>query len=118
MIRKAAIRIAHSLAEGRKSTRHVDAGARLDLVHLGAEEAERIGLITEVVDDDALPERTRTLIAEIRRTSPNARRLYAEYLNRMLPTASNADLYRSLITDECREGLRAFADKRAPDYKR
>jgi enoyl-CoA hydratase/carnithine racemase len=85
---------------------------------ISADEAERIGLITEVVDDDALPERTRTLIAEIRRTSPNARRLYAEYLNRMLPTASNADLYRSLITHECREGLRAFADKRAPDYER
>lgn len=83
-----------------------------------AVEAERIGMITEVVDDDKLFARVRELIAEVRKTSPNARRLYAEYVNKMLPTAPNSDLYRSLTSEECREGLRAFRDKRDPGFSR
>jgi enoyl-CoA hydratase/carnithine racemase len=83
-----------------------------------ATEAERIGLITEVVDDDALDARVLEVVAEVRQTSPNARRLYGEYLNRLLPTAPNSDLYRSFSSPECREGLRAFADKREPGFSR
>jgi enoyl-CoA hydratase/carnithine racemase len=83
-----------------------------------AEEAERIGLITEVVDDESLAARVLEVVAEVRKTSPNARRLYAEYINRLLPTPPNADLYRSLIAPECREGLRAFADKRDAGFSR
>jgi enoyl-CoA hydratase/carnithine racemase len=85
---------------------------------ISADEAERIGLITEVVDDGALDARVAEVVSEIRKTSPNARRLYAEYINRLLPTPPNADLYRSLTSPECREGLRAFADKRDPGYAR
>ncbi len=85
---------------------------------ISAEEAERIGMITEVTEDGGLDSRIRELIGELRRTSPNARRLYAEYLNRLLPTPANADLYRSLISEECREGLRAFKDKRDPAFVR
>jgi enoyl-CoA hydratase/carnithine racemase len=85
---------------------------------ISATEAERIGLITEVVDDDALEARVQELIGEVRRTSPNARRLYGEYLNRMLPTAPNSDLYRAFSSPECREGLRAFGDKRDPGFSR
>lgn len=81
-----------------------------------ATEAERIGLITEVVDDGALDARVQELIGEIRKTSPNARRLYGEYLNRLLPTAPNTDLYRSFSSPECREGLQAFGEKRAPNF--
>jgi enoyl-CoA hydratase/carnithine racemase len=85
---------------------------------ISATEAERIGLITEVVDDNALEARVQELIGEVRRTSPNARRLYGEYLNRMLPTAPNADLYRAFNSPECREGLRAFGEKRDPGFER
>ena len=85
---------------------------------ISADEAERIGMITEVTDDDKLESRVREVIAEIGRTSPNARRLYAEYINRFLPTPANADLYRSLVSEECREGLRAFSEKRDPGFVR
>jgi enoyl-CoA hydratase/carnithine racemase len=85
---------------------------------ISATEAERIGLITEVVDDDALETRVLELVREIRKTSPNARRLYGEYINRLLPTAPNADLYESFKSQECREGLRAFRDKSEPGYNR
>jgi enoyl-CoA hydratase/carnithine racemase len=83
---------------------------------ISATEAERIGLITEVVEDGALDSRVLEMIKEIRRTSPNARRLYGEYLNRLLPVAPNADLYRSFSSPECVEGLRAFGDKREPGF--
>lgn len=85
---------------------------------ISAAEAERIGLITEVVEDGELQTRVQALIGEIRRTSPNARRLYGEYINRMLPTAPNSDLYRAFSSPECREGLRAFGEKRAPGFSR
>ena len=85
---------------------------------ISAMEAERIGMITEVVDDEGLPARVLEVIREIRRTSPNARRLYAEYVNKMLPVAPNADLYRSLVSAECQEGLRAFREKRDPGFAR
>jgi enoyl-CoA hydratase/carnithine racemase len=85
---------------------------------ISADEAERIGLITEVVEDDALEERVLEMIREIRRTSPTARNLYAEYINRLLPTAPNADLQRGFRSEECREGLRAFKEKRKPGYER
>jgi enoyl-CoA hydratase/carnithine racemase len=85
---------------------------------ISAEEAERIGMITEITEDDALDDRIREIIGEIRKTSPHARRLYAEYLNRLLPDPENADLYRSLVSEECREGLRAFKEKRDPAFVR
>jgi enoyl-CoA hydratase/carnithine racemase len=81
-----------------------------------AAEAERIGLITEVVDDGALETRVLEMIKEIRRTSPNARRLYGEYLNRLLPAQPHFDLKASMDSPECREGLRAFKDKRDPGF--
>jgi enoyl-CoA hydratase/carnithine racemase len=87
-------------------------------VSISADEAERIGLITMVADDDGLDQRVAEVIAEVRKTSPNARRLYGEYLNRLLPTAPNSDLYRSFSSPQCREGLRAFADKRDPGFSR
>ncbi|WP_349607799.1 enoyl-CoA hydratase/isomerase family protein [Cupriavidus sp. DF5525] len=85
---------------------------------ISATEAERIGLITEVVEDGALDARVQEMIKEVRRTSPNARSMYAEYINRLLPTAPNADLQRGFRSEECREGLRAFKEKRKPGYER
>ena len=83
---------------------------------ISADEAERIGMITEVTPDDALQDRVAEVIREIRQTSPNARALYKEYLNRIVPSAPNAHLYRSLISEECREGLRAFGEKRKAKF--
>ncbi|MGE4239385.1 enoyl-CoA hydratase/isomerase family protein [Ramlibacter sp.] len=79
---------------------------------ISAEEAERIGMITEVVDDAALMDRTREVVREIGKTSPNARALYKEYINQIVPSAPSAHLYKSLTDPECREGLRAFGEKR------
>lgn len=85
---------------------------------ISADEAERIGLITEVCDDGALDERVASLIKEIRKTSPAARASYSEYINRLLPSAPNSDLQKGFRSPEIQEGLRAFAAKRAPKYER
>lgn len=85
---------------------------------ISATEAERIGLITEVVDDDHLEPGVQDIIKAIRRTSPQARALYADFINRLLPTAPNADLHKGFQSPECREGLRAFGEKRKPGYER
>ena len=85
---------------------------------ISADEAERIGMITEVTEDNALEARVLEVIAEIRKTSPVARRMYAEFVNRIVPRQANSDLYRSLTSDECKEGLRAFNEKRKPGFLR
>lgn len=85
---------------------------------ISATEAERIGLITEVVEDDQLEGRIQSLIQEVRRTSPQARALYADFINRLLPTPPNADLHKGFQSPECREGLRAFGEKRKPGFER
>jgi enoyl-CoA hydratase len=85
---------------------------------ISATEAERIGLITEVVEDEALEDRVQELIREVRKTSPNARRLYTEYINRLLPTPANSDMHRAFSSAECREGMRAFSEKRSAGYVR
>ena len=84
---------------------------------ISAAEAERIGMITEVTPDDKLQDRVLEVIGEIRKTSPNARALYKEYLNSILPSAPSAHLYKSLTNPECREGLRAFGEKRDAQFK-
>ena len=85
---------------------------------ISATEAERIGLITEVVDDERLQARVLEVIAEVRRTSPLARAMYADFINRLLPTPPNADLHKGFQSPECREGLRAFGEKRKPGFER
>jgi len=85
---------------------------------ISAIEAERIGLITEVVEDDELDRRIENLINEVRRTSPTARSLYKEFINRMLPVAPNSDLQRGFRSTEFKEGLRAFGEKRNPKFQR
>jgi enoyl-CoA hydratase/carnithine racemase len=83
---------------------------------ISATEAERIGLITEVVEDGDLDKRVHEICSEIRQTSPIARALYKEYVGRLIPTPANSDLYRAMASPECREGLKAFAEKRKAKY--
>jgi enoyl-CoA hydratase/carnithine racemase len=82
-----------------------------------AREAERIGLITEVAADiAALRARVGEIVGELRATSPNARRLYKDYINALVPNGSASDLYSTMFTEEGVEGLRAFVEKRPPRY--
>lgn len=84
---------------------------------IGAAEAERIGLVTEVVPDDRLAARTAEVVDEVRRTSPVSRRLFKQYVDGLEPFPTDPGLVAALGSPEAREGLRAFSEGRRPDYR-
>lgn len=84
---------------------------------ISATEAERIGLVTEVVPDDELDRRVAEVVGEVRRTSPQSRRLFKQCVNQLEPFPTDPGmLFASLASPEAREGLRAFTEGRPPDY--
>jgi enoyl-CoA hydratase/carnithine racemase len=80
---------------------------------ISAIEAERIGMITEVVPDDKLYDRVREVTAEVRETSAAARRLYKEYINRNIPLIDWEDFLRTFEDAEAKQYLQAFVAKSA-----
>jgi enoyl-CoA hydratase/carnithine racemase len=83
---------------------------------IDAAEAERIGLVTEVVPDDGLDKRITELVAELRQTSPVSRRFFKKYANEHTPLPSDHGGGPAFGSPEVLEGLRAFAEGRTPDY--
>jgi len=119
-----------SLAEGRVGI--VDAmapavlfgqvpAAKLKYLYLtgkqfSAAEAERWGLISEVVPDDQLRDRILEVITEVRGTTPVAHRMLKRYMNELVPRPWDHGGNEAFSSPEVIEGLRAFAEKRTPDY--
>jgi len=83
---------------------------------IDAAEAERIGLVTEVVPDDRLDERVAEVVAELRTTSPVSRRWFKHYVNEHTPMPPGHGGGPAFASPEVIEGLRAFAEGRSPDY--
>jgi methylglutaconyl-CoA hydratase len=89
----------------------------------GAEEALRLGLVTEIVSPDHLMARARSLAAELLQNSPNSLRatkaLLSSYtkeqLDRQLKTAvaENAAVRQ---TPDFKEGITSFLEKRKPKW--
>jgi enoyl-CoA hydratase/carnithine racemase len=86
--------------------------------HIDAAEAERIGLVTEVVADDDLDARVAEVIDEVRSTSPVSRRLFKRSVNAHTPLPPTHGGTEAFASPEVIEGLRAFAGGRTPDYRR
>jgi enoyl-CoA hydratase len=91
---------------------------------IGADEAERIGLIDLVVDDDQLAARTRELAAAIAAHSPVTLRLAKAAVRASLETplaaglAYERELFITAFASEDRtEGVSAFLEKRAPAWR-
>jgi enoyl-CoA hydratase/carnithine racemase len=81
---------------------------------IGALEAERIGLVTEVVPDDALDGRVAEVVAEVRQTSPLSRRLFKQCLNELEPVPTDPGvLLAALNSPDTRAALQAFSERRA-----
>jgi enoyl-CoA hydratase/carnithine racemase len=76
---------------------------------ISATEAERIGMITEVVPDDQLFTRVDEVITELRGTSSEAKLLFKEYTNRLIPAMEWIDFRRGIETSDAIESLERFA---------
>lgn len=89
---------------------------------LSGEEAERIGLVSLCVDDDALQERALEVAAKLQAGAPSAIRWTKYALNNWLrmagPTfdASTALEMLGFTGPEAREGLSALKEKRDPNF--
>jgi enoyl-CoA hydratase/carnithine racemase len=90
---------------------------------IDANEALRIGLVTEVSSHGALMERARSMAARIAANAPLALRYMKEGLRRA--SASDAreiggwaieTIYRLFETEDHREGVQAFLEKRSPNF--
>lgn len=92
---------------------------------IDAKRALATGLVSEVVSDDQLEEAARPYIDEMLTTSPMGLRLTKEGLNFSVDAPSleaaiameNRNQMLSGQTEDFKEGLQAFIEKRAPRYK-
>jgi cyclohexa-1,5-dienecarbonyl-CoA hydratase len=90
-----------------------------------AAEAQRIGLVNRVVPPEKLDESLRELIDKLREKSPIVVKLTRMSLTRILDTdfkkelEETTDLYLNLLmrTEDAVEGLKAFMEKRKPQWK-
>ncbi len=89
-----------------------------------AEEAFRIGLVEFLVDDGQHLEKARELAGRMARWSPVALRLVKQSVQAAseTPLAAGLDLERELFlsafaSDDGREGVQAFVEKRKPEFK-
>ena len=108
--------------------RLVGLGRAIELTLTGdmidAERARDIGLVSAVVPKEALLDEAKTIIRKVTKNAPVAVRMALESIYRGLdtPTAEALDRESSLFgllasTDDMREGMEAFLEKRKPDFK-
>jgi enoyl-CoA hydratase len=100
----------------------------MDLMFTGrqmdAEEAERAGLVTRVVPADKLVEEVNNLADNLAAKSPSIMKLGKDALNNMQDmTQEQALKYLSamlslcIMTEDSKEGLTAFVEKRKPEWR-
>lgn len=91
---------------------------------IGAERAEQIGLVSEVVPGAELLDRAKALMRKVTKNGPVAVRMALESMYRAVDTstAEALDFESSLFgllasTDDMREGMAAFLEKRRADFR-
>jgi len=100
---------------------HVGVGVARDLLLSGrrfdAAEAQRLGVISRVVDHDELRDAAVRAASEILQTSPIARMHVKRMLNERYGLIDSQTMIWALEeSPEPREGMRAFMEKRAPNW--
>jgi enoyl-CoA hydratase/carnithine racemase len=83
-----------------------------------ASEAESIGLVGKVVPEAQFDEQVEWTLEQIRLTAPEARAMIKTDLNSRLPRHDQSLFKRSFMSAEMTEGMRAFMEKRRPEWPR
>jgi cyclohexa-1,5-dienecarbonyl-CoA hydratase len=103
--------------------------AAMDLILTGrtisADEAQRFGLVTQVVADDGIEKAVRDFITQQRALSPAVLKLTCRTLRRELYENFESGLGKMqevylnqlMKLEDSREGVRAFLEKRAPSWR-
>jgi enoyl-CoA hydratase len=108
-------------------TRAVGKARAMELVltgrHVTAAEADRIGLVTRVVPDDAVLDEAKTLAHQIAQKAPVAVRLAKDAVLKAFDTTLEAGLdyerklfYLLFSTEDKNEGINAFLGKRQAEF--
>lgn len=100
---------------------HVGVAVARDLLlsarTIDAVEAQRLGLLTRIVPHDALRSAALEAAHEVLRTAPGARTHVKRMLNERYGTIDVQTMNWALAeSDELREGMRAFMEKRPPSW--
>jgi enoyl-CoA hydratase/carnithine racemase len=84
---------------------------------IDAVEAERIGLINRVVPHAELDKATNELIEHVLAGGPKTLRKFKQLINEHIRQFDSADVLEALSSEEAREGMAAFAEKRKPNWR-
>lgn len=100
---------------------HVGLAVARDLIltarTIDAAEAQRIGLISRIVPHDALRAEATKAAVQIMRTAPEARTHTKRMLNASyVPIDYQTTFWSLQCSSEPREGMRAFMEKREPNW--
>ncbi|PRC42085.1 enoyl-CoA hydratase [Mycobacterium sp. ITM-2017-0098] len=108
-------------------TRAIGKAKAMDLIltgrNMGAEEAERAGLVSRVVPADSLLEEAKSVAQTIAGMSLSASRMAKEAVDRSFETTLSEGLlyerrlfHSAFATDDQTEGMNAFTEKRSPNF--
>jgi enoyl-CoA hydratase/carnithine racemase len=84
---------------------------------IDAAEAERIGLVNQVVPHRDLDRATDELIEKVLKAGPRALREFKRMLNARIGEFDTDCVIQSLSSEEGQEGMAAFAEKRKPSWR-